>query len=67
MLINKIITGFVIQTFDTEAKRFIRQEFLPSDQVEYESETGNPLDRHACEVDGSEPDCPLLMEQPKAS
>ncbi len=36
MLINKITTGFVIQTFDTEKKQYTHQEFIASDQVDYE-------------------------------
>lgn len=45
MLINKITTGFVIQTFDTEKGKYVSQEFVAGDQVDYEEkETGNPMD-----------------------
>ena len=44
MLIRKITTGFVIQTFDTETKQFTNQEFIAADQVEVEDVNGNPLD-----------------------
>jgi hypothetical protein len=40
MLINKITTGFVIQTFDTEKRQYISQNFVAGDQVDYESTDG---------------------------
>jgi len=36
MKINKITTGFVIQTYDTELKQWTGQEFVAGDQTEYE-------------------------------
>ena len=39
MLINKITVGWVTQTFDTEQKKFMRQEFFAGDQVDYEDTT----------------------------
>lgn len=33
MKINKITTGFVIQTFDTELGKFVSQEFIAGDDV----------------------------------
>lgn len=44
MLQNKITTGFVIQTYDTDKKEWISQEFIAGDQVDYEDEEGIPLD-----------------------
>lgn len=43
MLIKKITTGYVIQTFDTELARFVKQEFVASDTVEWEDENGKPM------------------------
>ncbi len=40
MLIKKITTGFVIQTWDTEKLIFTSQEFVAGDQVDYEDEKG---------------------------
>ena len=40
MLINKITTGFVIQTFDTDTRQYISQNFVAGDQVDYESTDG---------------------------
>jgi hypothetical protein len=40
MLVKKITTGFVIQTFDTETRKFTGQEFVAGDQVDYENEVG---------------------------
>ena len=43
---NKITVGFVIQTFEENtAGKFIctKQEFIASDQVDYEDQDGNPI------------------------
>lgn len=44
MIVKKITTGFVIQEYDTETEKFVSQEFVAGDQVEYEDEEGNPVD-----------------------
>jgi hypothetical protein len=44
MRVNKITTGFVIQTYDTDTKEWISQEFVAGTAVDYENqETGEPL------------------------
>lgn len=43
MLVNKITTGFVIQTYNTQTNKCIRQEFVAGDQVEWEDEDGTPI------------------------
>lgn len=43
MLINKITTGFVVQTFDTEKKQYVRQEFKAVGRVNYEGHCGGNL------------------------
>ena len=68
MKINKITTGFVIQTFDTETKEYVSQEFVAGDPVEYETLDGESVD--AVEVgmqtaEGLEPYLPFDMVQPK--
>ena len=65
MLINKITTGFVIQTFDTEKGRFISQEFVAGDFVEYEKKDGEPCEPSLWEVDGKEVSLPFDMQQPQ--
>ena len=50
MRINKITTGFVVQVFDTDLGRFISQEFVAGDQVDYEDEDGDPVDSDLLEV-----------------
>jgi len=40
MLINKITVGFVVQTFDTDKRKYIGQNFIAGDQVDYESTDG---------------------------
>jgi hypothetical protein len=43
MIVKKITTGYVIQSFDTANNKFVSQEFIASDQCDYEDEKGNPL------------------------
>jgi hypothetical protein len=65
MLVNKITTGFVIQTFDTEKKRFVSQEFVAGDQVDYEHKEGEPCEPSLLEVDGKEAVLAFEMKQPQ--
>ena len=44
MKINKITTGFVIQTFDTETGKYTSQEFVAGDDVQYENEFGEKIE-----------------------
>ena len=47
MIINKITTGFVVQTYDTETGKWIGQDFIAVDEVGYEDQYGdfvNPPD-----------------------
>ena len=46
MIINKITTGFVIQSFDTVTRRFTSQEFIGEDGSTWETPEGEPLSRH---------------------
>ena len=43
MIVKKITTGFVVQTFDTDLECCINQEFVAGDQVDWEDEEGNAL------------------------
>lgn len=43
MLINKFTSGFVVQTYDPETKKWISQEFIASEEVYFEyASTGLP-------------------------
>lgn len=42
--VKKITTGFVIQKWDAETGKFLGQEFVAVDEVNYEDEIGNPID-----------------------
>jgi hypothetical protein len=64
MLVNKVTTGFVIQVFDTELKRFVSQEFVAGDDCQYEDGEGVPVCSEALEVDGKEAYLPFDMVQP---
>lgn len=56
MMIKKVTVGFVVQEFDDSGK-FLRQEFVAGDQVDYENEMGEPLEDY--------PECyfPFEMKQ----
>ena len=43
MIVKKITVGFVIQDYDTETKKFVSQEFIAGDQVDWEDEDGNAI------------------------
>jgi len=63
MLINKITTGYVIQTYNTETGRCEAQDFIAGDECEYEfSETGQPFDVDSLETELEYQ--PYNMEQP---
>ena len=65
MRINKITTGFVIQTYDTTLKRWVKQEFIAGNPVEYEeADTDRILDPAEVWQDGDEPYLPFEMKQP---
>jgi hypothetical protein len=51
MLLQKVTTGFVIQTFDTEKNRFIEQQFVAGDPVDYENSYGESLDHNSPEYE----------------
>lgn len=42
MNFRKITPGFIIQTFN-DAGEFLSQEFISGDDVEYETEDGDPI------------------------
>lgn len=65
MLVKKITTGFVIQVFDTDKKKFVAQEFLAGDQCDYENPYGDPVGPELLEVDGKEMYLPYDMKQPE--
>lgn len=62
MKINKITHGYVIQTWDTESKQWVGQEFVAGNPVEYEEAgTGRVLDPQEVWPDTPEPYLPFLM------
>ena len=65
MLINKVTSGFIIQVFDTELKRFVSQEFVAGDECQYEDKDGVPACSEALETDGKEACLPFDMVQPR--
>lgn len=44
MIVNKIIIGFVIQTFDTDTGLCTEQDFVEGDDVSFEDEAGEPIE-----------------------
>lgn len=58
MLIHKITTGFVTQTFNTETGKYISQEFTAGDPVEYEDEFRDNLTAEKMATVGFGPQAP---------
>lgn len=65
MVLNKVVVGFVVQQYDTEAKRFLNQEFKSSDEVQWEDLDCAPVEPPVGE-DGQEPYLNMEMVQPPA-
>jgi hypothetical protein len=65
MLVKKITVGFVIQDFDTDSKRFVGQDFIAGDEVDYEDEQGEAVDESLLEVDGEKAYLEFHMVQPE--
>ena len=71
MKINKITEGYVVQTFDTETGKYIKQEFIAGDQVSYEEMDGTVANCEALESVNfglyaeNEPYLPFAMKQPE--
>ena len=40
MKVNKIVIGYVTQTFDTEKKEWLNQEFVAGDETYFETDSG---------------------------
>ena len=55
MIINKILTGFVIQQYDTDKKQYIGQEFVAGDEAQYEDPEGNCLSTKKMKKEGFGP------------
>lgn len=69
MIIYKITTGFVIQTFDTDKSAYIEQVFVAGNPVDYEDVEGNHLSDDLMREKGfgphtEEPYLPFEMVQP---
>ena len=65
MILSKTTTGFVVQKFDSETGRCLSQEFVASDQVEWEDQKGNPIEdgQYGLDLEGFY--FPLDMKQPE--
>ena len=65
MRINKITYGFVIQTWDTDQRQWVKQAFVAADQTEYEhAGSDRILDPVDIWPESPEPHLPFLMTQP---
>ena len=63
-MLKKITSGFVVQVFDPELKRFVSQSFVAG-EADYEDEDGVPVDcDEFADEDGKEAYCPFNMVQP---
>jgi len=59
-MLKKVTVGFVVQTFDPYAGKFVSQEFVAGDEVTYENEMGDVVDEW-------EEYLPFNMVQPEPS
>lgn len=64
MLLHKLTVGYVKQVFDTNRQRFINQEFVPSGEIYYEDETGEPITDET-QTGVNETPLPTDMKQPQ--
>jgi len=62
MIITKVTPGFVAQRYNTETGQWLDQEFIASDQVDWEDENGEAIDID--EMEGDEPYLPFMMDMP---
>ena len=58
MIVKKITQGWVMQEYDLELKRWVSQEFVASDDVQWEDEDGEHVDRPSHSY------LPFVMVQP---
>lgn len=64
MIVKKITTGWVTQTFDTDTGEYVSQNFTAGDQVDYEDDEGNALVGSKA-MPQPEPYLPFDMVQPE--
>ncbi len=60
MIISKVTVGSVVQSYDTEKKEFVEQNFIAGDEVSWENEVGDMVDQP-----NDAPYLPFDMKQPK--
>lgn len=64
MILNKITHGFVIQSYDTKEQKWIGQDFVAGDDVEWEKEGGFLIAVSEVPEDVLNNYLPFHMEQP---
>lgn len=61
-MLNKRVNGFVSQLYDTDTGKFISQEFVASDEVEWEFQSGMPVTDSLVKSEGlNRAYCPMEM------
>lgn len=63
MIIEKITHGYVVQSYDTEAKIWLHQEFVAGDFCRYQDSNGTRLESDA--MGKPKPSLRFNMVQPK--
>ena len=63
--IHKITTGFVTQRWDAKTKRFLGQDFTAGDQVDYEDENGEPINKTITDLQELEYRCFDMVQDPR--
>lgn len=65
MILNKTTTGFVVQKFDSDTGRCVSQEFVTSDQVEWEDQKGDRIEDGQYGIDLEGLYYPMDLKQPE--
>ena len=63
MIVNKIISGFVVQTYDTDLKRFTEQHLVSEDGATWEDGYGEEIESPLLD-NGEEPILNMELVQP---
>ena len=59
-MLSKITVGFVVQVWNEETNKWVSQNFVAGDEVNWENEAGEPVDVPECD-----PYLPFDMVQPE--
>jgi hypothetical protein len=65
MILNKITIGYVIQSYDTDKRKFVSQEFIASDDTAYETADGDEINQKDFEDRADDATLLIELKQPE--